>query len=197
MSKISIGLRGWRFDEEEVFTEDGELRPLDELSEDARQRLVRLQDIADSVCDGCWLIHGDENIRDCNPAEAVYGEPLGEVIVCGDHEDDLIYWFREAGGDAYAGSDEFRDAFHEWFLDGGRAPEGYEGVQHVETDPEDLPDPSPVGDEKRREQWEVTERIDVRDSGDDAADDEPPEGDEDGDGFDDLDLSREYPGSDD
>jgi len=177
MSKISIGLRGWRFDEEEVFTEDGELRPLEELSEDTRKRLVRLSDIADSICDACWLIHGDENIAECNPAEAVYGEPVAEVVVCGDHEDDLIYWFREEGGDRYAGDQEFRDAFHEWFLDGGRAPEGYEGIQHVETEPEDLPEPPEVDDEARREQWEATERKSMRDE--------------------ELDLSQEYPGSDD
>jgi len=35
--KISIGLRGWRFDEDEVFTETGEVRPFDEISDDTRQ----------------------------------------------------------------------------------------------------------------------------------------------------------------
>jgi len=29
MAKVSVGLRGWRFDEEEIFTDDEELKPLD------------------------------------------------------------------------------------------------------------------------------------------------------------------------
>ena len=34
---------------------------------------------------------------------------------------------------------ELQDAFHEWFLDGGRAPDDYEGIEHVETDPMAVP----------------------------------------------------------
>ncbi|MFO7923096.1 MAG: hypothetical protein R6U58_05330 [Bacteroidales bacterium] len=39
---MSVGLRGWRFDEEEIFTDDGELKPLDEIPEEPRERLFRL-----------------------------------------------------------------------------------------------------------------------------------------------------------
>jgi len=38
-----------------------------------------------------------------------------------------------------------QDAFHEWFAEGGRAPEGYEGIEHVNTDPDALPEePDPT-----------------------------------------------------
>ena len=40
MGKVSIALRGWRFDEAAVFTNDGELRPLDEMDQDTRERIV-------------------------------------------------------------------------------------------------------------------------------------------------------------
>lgn len=141
MGKVSIGLRGWRFDEDEVFTEDGALRPIDEIPKDPRTRLLRLQALVGSPCDACWLIHGDENLPECNVAAVVYGEPLAEVVLCSDHEADFLYWFSEAGGSEYKGEDALQDEFHEWFLDGGRAPEGYGGVEHVETDPEDVPEP--------------------------------------------------------
>lgn len=143
MGKVSIGLRGWRFDEEEVFTEDGELRPIDKLSEDIREQLVRLTVITGSPCDACWLIHGDENVEECNVANVVYGEPLDEVILCANHETDLLYWYREEGGSEYRGTPEFKDRFHEWFDDGGRAPEGYGGLEHVDTDPDGVPQPEP------------------------------------------------------
>jgi hypothetical protein len=143
MGKVSIGLRGWRFDEAEVFTEEGELRPIDELPEDTRERLVRLTVIQGSPCDACWLIHGDENIDQCTVASVVYGEPLHEVVLCTEHERDLIYWYQEAGGSQYRGKPEFQDAFHEWFDDGNRAPDWFEGVEHVETDPDGVPRPEP------------------------------------------------------
>ena len=38
---------------------------------------------------------------------------------------------------------EFKDRFHEWFADGNRAPEGYAGVEHVDTDPDAVPQPEP------------------------------------------------------
>lgn len=173
MGKISIGLRGWRFDEEDVFTEAGEFRPLDEVPEDTAERLVRLEDIVGSPCDGCWLIHGDENLDDCNAAEVVYGEPQAEVVLCADHENDLVYWFREADGAEYAGTDEFSDAFHEWFLDGGRAPEAFDGVEHVDTDPDELPEPPAFDQDDVDGEWRVTDRIDMRD----------------------VDLSQDYPTS--
>ena len=53
MGKVSIALRGWRFDEAEVFDEDGEIRPLEEMSEETRKRLVRLRVVAGEPCDPC------------------------------------------------------------------------------------------------------------------------------------------------
>jgi hypothetical protein len=141
MGKVNIGLRGWRFDEDEVFDDDGELRPLKFMDPDTRERLVRLASSMGEPCDACYLIHGDEDIQQCKVARVIYGEPLGEVLLCADHEADFLYWFRAVGGREYAGDTELQDAFHEWFADGGRAPEGYEGIEHVNTDPEDLPEP--------------------------------------------------------
>ncbi|MFW6448630.1 MAG: hypothetical protein ACOC0X_03695 [Halobacteriota archaeon] len=146
MGKVSIGLRGWRFDETDVFTDDGELRSLEEMPPDVRNRINRLSNLVDAPCDCCWLIHGDENIRQCNVAEVVYGEPTAEVVVCGEHEADLLYWYRERGGADHRGAPSFRDAFHEWFADGGRAPPGYGPDEHVETEPEALPSFGPVGE---------------------------------------------------
>jgi hypothetical protein len=141
MGKVSIGVRGWRFDEEEVFTQDGEYRPMDEMDTDTRKRLARLSALVGSPCDACWLIHGDANLEQCNVIEVVYGEPLAEIAVCAEHENDFLYWYFEEGGEQYRGEEELQDEFHEWFADGGRAPEGYAGVEHVETDPDDLPEP--------------------------------------------------------
>jgi hypothetical protein len=141
MGKVSIGLRGWRFDEDEVFTEDGQLKPLEDVPKEPRRRLVRLAAIHDARCDGCWLEHGEDGREEWRKAEVVYGEPLSEVVVCREHEPDFYYWYLEAGGDRYRGSAEFDDRFHEWFADGGRAPEGYEGIEHVETEPEAVPEP--------------------------------------------------------
>jgi hypothetical protein len=144
MSKVSIGLRGWRFDEEEVFTEDGDLRSIDEVSPDTRDRLVRLSVVAGQPCNACWLIHGDENIQECNVARVVYGEPLHEVLLCNEHEPDFLYWYQEEGGSQYRGEAEaFEAAFQEWFAAGNRAPEGFRGVEHVETDPDSVPQPEP------------------------------------------------------
>lgn len=143
MGKVSIALRGWRFDEEEVFTDDGELRPLDELPEGTRDRLVRLTVVTGAPCDACWLIHGDENIEECGVARVVYGEPLEEVVLCDDHEPDFLYWFQEDGGSEHAGEPGFDDRFYEWFEDGGRASEGYSGLEYVTTEPESVPRPDP------------------------------------------------------
>jgi hypothetical protein len=202
MGKVSIGLRGWRFDEDAVFTEDGDYRPMDEIPADQRERLVRLQALVASPCDGCWLIHGDENIHECNESGVVYGEPLGEVVLCADHEPDFLYWFAEEGGSRYKGQQELQDEFHEWFLDGGRAPEGYGGVEHVETDPEDVPEPPESDMENLNVEVpeEERERIDLRNmevgTGADAA--EGSADDEDGSdepADDDFDLGRDYPSS--
>lgn len=146
MGKLSIGLRGWRFDEADIFREDGELRALDEMPADVRNRVIRLSTLVDAPCDACWLIHGDADLDACNVAEVVYGEPTAEVIVCGAHEADLLYWYREAGGRAHRGTEGFQDAFHEWFIAGNRAPEGYSRDAHVETAPASLPRFDDVGE---------------------------------------------------
>ena len=185
MGKVSIGLRGWRFEESEVFAEDGSFRPLEEMTPDARQRINRLTSLANRPCDACWLEYGEEEIERCNPARVVYGEPMAEVLLCEDHEPDFVYWFREKGGSNYQGSDDLDDAFYEWSLEGGAAPEGYGGVTHVETDPEDLPDPE-AALEAANEETDASGNAEV-DS------DAGPEGGEEPTGVEDLDLSREYP----
>jgi hypothetical protein len=152
MSKVSIGLRGWRFEEREVFDEDGNIRPLTEMPPDTRDRLSRLMDVVTNPCDACWLIEEDE--QNCRSASVVYGEPLREVVLCDQHEIDFLYWFREEGGHEIAGDELFSDAFHQWFADGGRAPEGYAGLEHVDTDPETLPEPTPA-----EEQLSIEEEI--------------------------------------
>ncbi|WP_335999072.1 hypothetical protein [Halorientalis halophila] len=143
MGKVNIGLRGWRFDEDEVFDENGELVPLGMMEPETRDRIVRLASMMGEPCDACYLIHGDEEIQRCNVARIVYGEPLGEVLLCPEHEVDFLYWFREEDGKRYAGDTDLEDAFYAWFDDGGRAPEGYGGIDHVDTDDEDLPEPDP------------------------------------------------------
>jgi hypothetical protein len=198
MAKVSIGLRGWRFDEAEVFDEDGEFRPFEDLPPDTQRRLVRLAAVHDEPCQACWLLHGDESVEDCAVASAVYGEPFEEVLLCDAHERDFHFWY-EREGHRFAGTEEFQDRFHEWFAAGGRASDGYEGVEHVETEPADLPDPTvdpsaanaPVPeaeqveiDLRNMEAYEgaaVTERREKRAENEDLDDD-------------DLDLDTEYPG---
>lgn len=197
MGKVSIGLRGWRFDEDAVFDEDGEFKPLEEMPADDRHRIHRLMSLVGSACDACWLLHGDENISECNTAATVYGEPEAEVVLCTAHEDDFVYWFTEAGGDDYRGEPELQDVFHEWFVEGGRAPEWFDGIDHVDTEPEAIPDPQREATVHNVETpTEKKERIDLRNMevrrGEDAERDERDETDPvplD----DDLDLSREYP----
>jgi hypothetical protein len=113
---------------------------------------------------------------------------MAEVLLCDDHEPDFVYWFREAGGAEYRGSDDLGDAFHEWFLEGGEAPEGYASITHVDTDPDALPDPEAA--------------VEAANGGADADDEGEGEPDDDGTESDDpaldtddsdLDLSREYP----
>ena len=144
MAKVSIGLRGWRFEESAVFDEAGRYRPLDEMPTDTANRISRLSALVTQPCHACYLVHGEADVARCTVAEIVYGEPMAEVILCADHEPDFLYWYREAGGEALRGEAELRDAFHEWFADGGRAPAGYAGLEHVDTDPDDLPDPPTV-----------------------------------------------------
>jgi hypothetical protein len=140
MAKISIGLRGWRFEESDVFDASGELRPLDEIPEDPRHRLLRLTAVVGEPCDACWLATGGD-ARELKQATVVYGEPVAEVLLCDEHESDFLYWFTERGGDEYAGSEALPERFHEWFDDGGRAPEGYQGLEHVDRDPDAVPEP--------------------------------------------------------
>jgi hypothetical protein len=185
MAKVSIGLRGWRFEESDVFTDDGEFKPLDEMPPEPRDRLVRLTYLVDQPCDACYLVHGEEHLKRCTQAAIVYGEPGDEVLLCAEHEADFLYWYREAGGAAYRGDERFRDEFHEWFHGGGRAPDGYGGLDHVETDPSTLPSPPDPEEIHRRlnEDFEGR-RIDLRET---AA-----EGDADLE-LDDVDLGTDYP----
>jgi len=203
MAKVSVGLRGWRFDESEIFTDDGELRPLDDIPEDPRERLVRLVGLIEEPCDVCYLDHGEPEVHRCNQAEIVYGEPNGEVLLCAEHEPELIYWFREAGGSDHAGTVEFGDRFHEWVAAGNEAPEGYGSVEHVDEDPDGLPElPDQQEIQERVEENFEGERIDILElagaKGDDGNDE--PGGDDDDDSLSEeavadsgVDLSTEYP----
>lgn len=139
MGKVSIALRGWRFDEEEVFDENDDIRPLEEMSEETRRRLIRLRVVAGEPCDVCWLLN--EKKADCNVARIVYGEPLSEVLLCPEHEPQFLYWFREGPGQRAKGDSDFADLFHEWFAAGNRAPDDYEGLEYVDTEPDEIPAP--------------------------------------------------------
>ena len=55
MAKVSIGLRGWRFDEADIVSEDGVLKPLEEIPEEPRERLVRLVGLVDEPCGDRYL----------------------------------------------------------------------------------------------------------------------------------------------
>ncbi len=193
MAKVSVGLRGWRFDEEDIFSDDGELKPLDEIPEGPRERLFRLVGLVEEPCDVCYLEYGESEVHRCNQAEIVYGEPEGEVLCCPEHEPDLIYWYREEGGSEHAGSVEFGDRFHEWVAAGNEAPEGYGSVEHVEEDPEGLPDlPDQQEIQERVEQDFEGDRIDILElAGKDDEGDTEDELDEDE--FRDADLSTDYP----
>ena len=144
MSKISIGLRGWRFDESTVFTDTGEFRPLESMPDDDRERLLRLNVLIDEPCDVCQLTIGAEDIGRCRPAAIVYGEPGAEVLVCDPHEPTFIHWYREAGGADLAGTAAFQAAFHRWVAAGNRAPAEYRGLEYVEEDPAAVPMPKSI-----------------------------------------------------
>ncbi|MGM0606502.1 MAG: hypothetical protein ACQETB_12645 [Halobacteriota archaeon] len=197
MAKVSVGLRGWRFEESEIFTDEGEFKPLEEIPKDPRQRLIRLATLIEKPCDACYLTYGDEQIQRCRPAAIVYGEPMSEVLLCAEHEPDFHYWYQEAGGSQHRGEETFADEFHEWFAAGNRAPESYGAVDHVDTDPESLPEP-PGPDEiqaRLEAEYEPT-RIDLRSYGSDAkgadeAGERLSEDDLEG-----LDLGTEYPKQD-
>ncbi|MGM0590723.1 MAG: hypothetical protein ACQETI_03675 [Halobacteriota archaeon] len=186
MAKVSIGLRGWRFEESEVFDDAGEFKPLDDIPEDPRRRLIRLTYLVEQPCDACYLVHGESEIQRCRQARIVYGEPMEEVLLCDQHEADFIYWYQHEGGTERRGTETFRDEFHEWFADGGRAPEGFGGLEHVETDPKNLPDPPDANELHRRlnENFEG-DRVEFRPH-------EEPE-DEDELDLDDVDFGTDYP----
>jgi len=195
MDKVSVGLRGWRFTESEIFDEDGEFKPLDEIPEEPRERLVRLRTLVEEPCDACYLTYGEAEIERCRQATIVYGEPFDEVLLCADHEQDFRYWFQEAGGSEFTGDEEFANRFHEWFDAGNRAPDGFGGIEHVDADPDALPDPpDPIEIQKRLEQDFEGKRIDLREYLDDV---EEPDEEERVDEADleeaDLDLSTNYP----
>jgi len=181
MGKISIGMLGWRFDEDQILDEDGEFRPLSEMPPGVRDRLIRLDVLYLAPCHACWLLHDDEAA--CNTARYVYGEPLAEVILCEEHEPDFVYWFREGGGSAHRGQDGFDDAFYDWFLEGNRAPDGYEGMEYVSTDPDELPPPPEADPEDHPELMDegVAEQVGLSDEEIAAAG---------------VDFEAEYPGSD-
>jgi len=139
MSKVNIGLRGWRFDEDVVFDGDGRIRPLGAMDADARDRVLRLTERVGDPCDACWLHHGEDNVEQCNAATVIYGEPRGEVVLCDDHERDFVYWFRNEADEDLIGHPELGDAFHQWFIDGGRAPDSFPPLEHVADAPDDVP----------------------------------------------------------
>ncbi len=70
-------------------------------------------------------------------------------LLCEHHEPDFLYWFREEDGRDLVGDAVFADAFHEWFAAGGRAPDGYGGLEYVDTEPDELPTP-PTGTKRFR-----------------------------------------------
>ncbi|WP_129116537.1 hypothetical protein [Halegenticoccus tardaugens] len=195
MAKVSIGLRGWRFDESEIFTDEGEFKPLAEIPDDPKRRLLRLSYLIGKPCDACYLIHGEAEIRRCNESAVVYGEPFEEILLCERHEPDFDYWFREAGGRDLVGENDFRDAFHEWFADGGRAPEGYAGIEHVDTDPDGLPNPpDPQELHDRLTEGFEGRRIELRDES--GADESDADGEDEADddlSFEDVDFGVRYP----
>jgi len=193
MSKVSIGLRGWRFNEADIIAADGTIKPLDAIPKEPRERLLRLVGLIEEPCDVCYLEHGDAEIHRCTQAAIVYGEPGGEVLLCQAHEREFLYWFREAGGKAHAGEQSFGDRFHEWVAAGNEAPADYDSLEHVEADPEGLPDlPDQAEIQARLEEDFEGRRIDIRA----LAGEEPDESEkldeetlEDAD----VDLSTEYP----
>ncbi|ERG94656.1 hypothetical protein [Haloquadratum walsbyi] len=192
MSKVSIGLRGWRFEESEIFTEEGEFRSLSEIPDDTRQRLVRLTYLQGEPCMACHSVYGDEEKHRSKEATIVYGEPTSEVLLCGEHEADFLYWFREINNADTAGIDDVQMVFMQWFENGNRSPDGYGGLEHVVTDPDSLPSPPDADELTRRLNEEYDgkrKRIDLQtgeiswiDETADTTDDES-----------DLDFSRDYP----
>ncbi len=144
-----------------MFDEDGTLRRLTEMPADDRERILRLTALVGEPCDACYIEHGDAEIEQCDVGAIVYGEPMGEVLLCDAHEGDFLYWFREEGGEELAGTRELANAFQAWFDEGNRAPAGYGGLDHVEEAPDQLPafDPHEIqGLEDDLQEMDDTER---------------------------------------
>jgi len=195
MGKVSVGLRGWRFEEDEIFTDSEEFKPLEEIPEDPRQRLLRLSRLIELPCDACYLIHGEADKKQCNQSAFVYGEPMDEVVLCADHEPEFVYWYQHAGGSDLRGDEEFADVFHQWFADGNRATEEFGGVDHVETDPTALPEPpSPEEIHDRIAADYERSEIDLREYIDEPPESPTSEGDTiDDEELEELDLDTSYP----
>jgi hypothetical protein len=147
MGKVSIGLRGWRFDEDVVFDDEGRIRPLGAMDPDARDRILRLTERVGDPCDACWLAEGYDNPEAANPATVIYGEPRAEVVLCDDHERDFVYWFRNVADEELIGHPELSDAFHEWYEAGNRAPQSFPPLEHVEESPDSVPSAEAMFDE--------------------------------------------------
>jgi hypothetical protein len=88
---------------------------------------------------------------------------------------------------------EFADRFHEWVAAGNEAPEGYGSVEHVEEDPDGLPDlPDQQEVQERLEADFEGERIDILElAGQEDTEREEITEEELADS--DLDLSTDYP----
>lgn len=112
--KICIGLRGWKFNPDDVLTEKGELKALEEMSEHDRLRIVRLSEIIGNACHVCMLKNPEEGWDKWKKATVVYGEPTSEVLLCDEHESVFEIWFFEKGGKTYKGKEEMAEKFHEW-----------------------------------------------------------------------------------
>jgi len=119
------------------------------------------------------------------------------VLLCPEHEPDLIYWFREEGGSEHAGDLDFGDRFHEWVAAGNEAPDGYAPVEHVEEDPDGLPDlPDQQDIQERVEQGFEGDRIDILElagESDDKEEDAADKLSEDDLAESGVDLSTDYP----
>lgn len=123
--KVSIGLRGWTFDPDDVFDDDGELKDLEEMPDEDKLRISRLTEIIGNACHVCMLRNPEEGWDVWEKATVVYGEVTSEVLTCDEHESEFLYWYFEEGGKAYKGDDKLPDKFHKWVREGGEAPPDY------------------------------------------------------------------------
>lgn len=120
--KICIGLRGWKFDIQEVLDKNGELKALEEMSEEDKVRIIRLSEIIGNACHVCMLKNPEEGWDVWEKATVVYGEPTSEVLLCDKHESIFEHWFFNEGGKAYKGKEELQEKFHNWIKNSGFSP---------------------------------------------------------------------------